>query len=76
MTFWERLVFFLLSIGVAWYFNSEKNRYLDKQADAYKNNDQIAIGRYGEKISFYSNAMGLMFFVVLIMFIFLLSGEF
>jgi hypothetical protein len=76
MTFWERLVFFLLTIGVAWYFNSEKNRYLDKQADAYKNKDERAIGQYGEKISFYSNAMGLMFFVTLIMFIFLLSGEF
>jgi uncharacterized membrane protein len=76
MTFWERLVFFLLTIGVAWYFNSEKNRYLDKQADAYKNKDERAIGQYGEKISFYSNAMGLMFFVILIMFIFLLSGEF
>jgi hypothetical protein len=76
MTFWERLVFFCLTIGVAWYFNSEKNRYLDKQADAYKNKDERAIGQYGEKISFYSNAMGLMFFVTLIMFIFLLSGEF
>jgi predicted PurR-regulated permease PerM len=76
MTFWERLVFFLLTIGVAWYFNSEKNRYLDKQADAYKNKDERAIGQFGEKITFYSNAMGLMFFVILIMFIFLLSGEF
>jgi uncharacterized membrane protein len=76
MTFWERLVFFLLTIGVAWYLNSEKNRYLDKQADAYKNKDERAIGQYGEKISFYSNAMGLMFFVILVMFIFLLSGEF
>ncbi len=76
MTFWERLVFFLLTIGVAWYFNSEKNRYLDKQADAYKKKDERTIGQYGEKISFYSNAMGLMFFVILIMFIFLLSGEF
>jgi hypothetical protein len=76
MTFWERLVFFLLTIGVAWYFNSEKNRYIDKQADAYKNKDERAIGQDGEKIIFYSNAMGLMFFVTLIMFIFLLSGEF
>jgi preprotein translocase subunit SecG len=76
MTFWERLLFFLLTLSLAWYFNSEKNRSLDKQADAYKNKDQVAIGRYGEKISFYSNAMGLMFFVILVMFIFLISGEF
>jgi hypothetical protein len=76
VTFWQRLVFFLLTIGVAWFFNSEKNRYHEKQADAYKNKDERAIGQYGEKISFYSNAMGLMFFVILIMFIFLLSGEF
>jgi hypothetical protein len=76
MTFWERLVFFLLTLGVSWYFNSEKNRYLDKQAKAYTDKNERAIGEYGEKISFYSNAMGLMFFVTLIMFIFLLSGEF
>jgi len=76
MSFWQRLVFFLLTLGVSWYFNSEKNRYLDKQAKAYTDKNERAIGEYGEKIRFYSNAMGLMFFVTLIMFIFLLSGDF
>jgi hypothetical protein len=76
MSFWQRLVFFLLTIGIAWFFNSEKNRYNELQAKAYEYKNERAIGQYGEKISFYSNAMGLMFFVILIMFIFLLSGEF
>ena len=76
MTFWERLVFFLLTLGVAWYFNSEKNRYLDAASKARTDKDERAIGVYGEKISFYSNALGLMSFVVVIMFIFLLSGDF
>jgi hypothetical protein len=76
MPFGSRLVFFILTIGIAWFFNSEKNRYHELQAKAYEDKNERAIGQYGEKISFYSNAMGLMFFVILIMFIFLLSGEF
>jgi len=76
MPFGSRLVLFLLTIGIAWFINSEKNRFHKLQAKAYEDKDERAIGQYGEKISFYSNAMGLMFFVTLIMFIFLLSGDF
>jgi uncharacterized membrane protein len=74
--FGSRLVFLLLTIGIAWFFNSEKNRYHEMQAKAYEDKNDREIGKYGEKISFYSNALGLMFFVILIMFIFLLGGEF
>ncbi len=76
MTFWERLIFFLLTIGIAWYFNSEKNRFLDKAKEASKNQDARSVGEFEEKSRFYGNAIGVMFFVVIIMFIFLLSGEF
>jgi len=76
MPFGSRLILFLLTIGIAWFINSQKNRYLELLAKAYEDKNERAIGQYREKISFYSNAMGLMFFVILIMLIFLLSGGF
>ena len=76
MTFWERLVFFLLTLSIAWYFNSEKNFSLDKQAKAHTDKNERAVGEYGAKIRFYSNALGVMFFAIIIMFIFLLTGNF
>jgi hypothetical protein len=66
----------MLTIGLAWFFSSEKNRYHEMQARAYEDKNERAIGQYGEKISFYSNALGAMFFVIFIMFIFLISGDF
>ena len=76
MDFGGRLVFFIITIGIAWFFNSEKARFNKLQDKAYADKNEREIGQYGEKVSFYSGALGLMFFVILIMFIYLLSGSF
>ena len=76
MDFGGRLVLFILTVGIAWFFNSEKTRFSKLQEKAYAEKNEREIGQYGEKVNFYSNAVGLMFFVSVIMFIFLLSGNF
>ncbi len=75
MPFLSRLLFFLIALGITWYFNSEKARYNKLAEKAYENKDERAVGKYNEKVNFYSNALGLMFFVILSLFIYLLSGE-
>lgn len=76
MPFASRLIFFLLAIGIAWYFNNEKNRYLKALAEAYKDKDERRIGEYNEKLKFFNNAIGIMFFVLFIMLIWVLDGDF
>jgi len=76
MSFWERFIFFIMSIGLTWYFNSEKNRFLEKVKESRQNQDMRKVGEFEEKSRFYGNALGWMFFVNIIMFIFLLTGEF
>jgi hypothetical protein len=76
MPFLGRFIFFSMSIGLTWYFNSEKNRCLDIANEARQNQDMRKVGEFEEKSRFYGNALGLMFFVNIIMFIFLLTGEF
>jgi len=76
MPFLGRFIFFIMSIGLTWYFNSEKNRCLDIAKEARQNQDMRKVGEFEEKSRFYGNALGLMFIVNIIMFIFLLSREF
>ncbi len=75
MPFISRLIFFLIAIGIAWYFNNEKNRYLKALAEAYKDKDERRIGEYNEKLKFFNNALGVMFFVLFIMFIWVIGGD-
>jgi hypothetical protein len=76
MGFGARLSLLLLCIGIALYFNSEKSRFNKMQEKAYVDKDERAIGQYGEKANFYVNALAIMFFVIFIMFIFFISGNF
>jgi hypothetical protein len=76
MEFGSRLLLFILTIGIFWFFNSEKARFNKLQEKAYADENERAIGQYGEKVNFYGNAMGFMFFVIFCMFIFLISGSF
>ncbi len=76
MPFASRLILFLIAIGIAWYFNNEKNRYLKALAEAYKDKDERRIGEYNEKLKFFNNAIGIMFFVLFIMLIWVLDGDF
>ena len=75
MPFISRLIFFLIAIGIAWYFNNEKNRLLKALAEAYENKDERRIGEYNEKLKFFNNALGAMFFVLFIMFIWVIGGD-
>jgi hypothetical protein len=70
-----RLIFFLTAICTAWYLNNEKNRYLKALAEAYKDKDERRIGEYNEKLKFFSNALGVMFFVLFIIFIWVIGGD-
>jgi len=76
MSFGARLTLFIVCIGIAWFFNSEKVRFNELLLKAYTDKDERAIGQYGEKRNFYGNALALMFLVIFIMFIFLISGNF
>jgi uncharacterized BrkB/YihY/UPF0761 family membrane protein len=76
MPFASRLIFFLIAIGIAWYFSNEKNRILKALAEAYEYKDERRIGEYNEKLKFFNNGLGIMFFVLFIMFIWVLDGDF
>ncbi len=74
MPFASRLIFFLIALGIAWYFNYEKNRFLKALSEAYEYKDERRIGEYNEKVKFFNNALGVMSFVIFIMFIWVLGG--
>ena len=68
MPFASRLIFFLIALGIAWYFNYEKLRYM-KLLETGQN------PHYGEKVKFYRMGVEVMFWVLAIMFIWVLGGE-
>lgn len=75
MSFGGRLFLFVICLGITWYFNSEKARFNKLQEKAYVDENERDIGQYGVKSNFYASAEAVMFFVLIVVFIFLITGS-
>ena len=68
MPFVSRFIIFLLAVGLAWYFNYEKNRYM-KFLETSQNTE------FEEKVKFYRTGVEVMSWVLFIMFIWVIGGD-
>jgi hypothetical protein len=76
MPFGLRLFWFLLALATAWYFYLTIKKLDSQFRLAYKLEDKEKIGEFRQRIRTFQNAMGVMAFVLVILFIWLLDSEF
>ncbi len=76
MPFGLRLFWFLIALAVAFHIHF-KLKKLDQQFRlAYELNNKEKIGELRQRVSYHQGAMGVMAFVLVILFIWLLDSEF
>ena len=70
-----RVLLLLLALGVTWYLNYEKIRFLKIQEKSYEDKNERLIGEYGSKIKQYANYVGFMSFVDFFLLVYVLAGD-